>query len=113
MAPRETGRSGYKAKLIKKLEEMFPGCLIARNDPKDTHQGIPDLTIFYNDRWAMLETKAAPKSARQPNQGHWVEHYNNLSFASFIYPEIEEEVLHALQRSLAPSARARNSQRQH
>ena len=106
---RETGRSGYKAKLIKKLEKMFPGCLIARNDPKDTHQGIPDLTIFYNDRWAMLETKAATKSERQPNQEHWVKHYNAMGFASFIYPENEEEVLHALQRSLAPRERSRNT----
>ena len=100
---RETGRGGYKSQIIKKLEELFPGCLIARNDPKDTHQGIPDLTIFYGDRWAMLETKAATKSERQPNQEYWIEHYNQQSFASFIYPENEEEVLNALQSALSPS----------
>lgn len=109
--PRETGRSGYKVKLKKKIEKMFPGCLIYRNDPQDSHQGIPDWTIFYGDRWAMLETKAADASEIQPNQEYWVNHYNQLSFASFIYPEIEEEVLNALQSALAPSRNSRNLKR--
>ena len=108
---RETGRTGYKAKLIKKLNELYPGCQIFRNDPKDSHQGVPDLTIIYGDRWAMLETKAATKSARQPNQPYYIEHYNRLSFAAFICPENEEEVLNALKQVLAPSGSTRNTQR--
>lgn len=108
---RETGRTGYKAKLVVKLKEMFPGCQIFRNDPKDSHQGVPDLTIIYGDRWAMLEAKAAADSAVQPNQPHWVEHYNRLSFAAFIYPENEEEVLNALKQVLAPSGSTRNTRR--
>lgn len=104
---RETGRTGYKAELKKKLNKMFPGCLIMHNNPADSHTGIPDMTIFYNDRWAMLEAKAAANSKQQPNQAHWVEHYNRLSFASFIYPENEEEVLNALQSALAPYRRTR------
>lgn len=105
---RETGRSGYKAKLIVKLYELFPGCLIMHNDPADTHQGIPDMTVIYNDRWAMLEAKATAKSAKQPNQEYWVEHYNQQSFASFIYPENEEEVLNALQAAFSSRRNARN-----
>jgi len=108
---RETGRTGYKVKLKKKLREMFPGCIIQHQDPNIIHQGIPDLLILYNDRWAMLEAKASEKSPHQPNQPHWVEFYNKQSFASFIYPENEEEVLHALQRSLAPGKRSRNTGR--
>lgn len=108
---RETGRTGYKVKLKEKLEQMFPGCLIVHNSPADSHNGIPDMTIFYNDRWAMLEAKAARDSKKQPNQDHWIEHYNRLSFASFIYPENEKEVLNALQSALAPSGRTRHTQR--
>lgn len=100
---RETGRTGYKVKLKKTIKEMFPGCLIYRNDPQDSHQGIPDWTIFYGPRWAMLETKAANASERQPNQEYWVNHYNQLGFASFIYPENEEEVLNALRHALTSS----------
>lgn len=108
---RETGKEGYKAKLVVTLKRMFPGCLIVHNDPASSHQGIPDLTILYNDRWAMLEVKAAADSKEQPNQRHYVEKYNGFSFASFIYPENEEEVLNALQSALTSGRPTRNSQR--
>lgn len=109
--PRETGRTGYKVKLIEKLERMFPGALIYGNDPLRSHQGIPDLTILYNDRWAMLEVKASLTAKRQPNQPHWVAHYNELSFAAFICPENETEVLNALQAALTSSRAACNTER--
>lgn len=97
---RETGRAGFKAHLLKELEHRFPGCVIFHQDPHATHQGIPDLLILHNNNWAMLETKAAVKAKRQPNQEYWVHIYNEMSFAAFIYPENEGEILDALQHSL-------------
>jgi hypothetical protein len=108
---RETGRNGFKASLIKELEARFPGCVIFNMDPNTTHQGIPDLLMLFNGRWAMLEVKGSYDAKRQPNQDYWVEFYDKLSFASFICPEIEEEVLDELQRSLSPRRRSRVSQR--
>lgn len=108
---RETGRTGYKASLIKELESRFPGCVLFNLDPNTTHQGIPDLLILFNERWAMLEVKAAFDSKLQPNQDYWVGFYNELAFASFIYPENEEEVLDELQRSFSSRRRSRVSQR--
>ena len=108
--PRETGRTGYKTKLIKTLNELFPGCTIMHNNAAHK-QGVPDMTIFYGERWAMLEVKAAENSPRQPNQEYWVNFYNEQSFESFIYPENEEEVLNALQHALAPRGITRNSKR--
>jgi hypothetical protein len=99
---RETGRAGFKSQLIKELENRFPGCVIFQQDPNATHQGIPDMLILYNTQWAMLETKGAPRSKRQPNQSYWVDYYNDLSFAAFIYPENEGEILDALQSALCP-----------
>src|SRR5688500_18982821 len=99
---RETGSGGYKSKLIKKLEERFPGCKVLHNN-SGHNQGIPDMLIILGHRWAMLEVKASKNSKRQPNQEYWVEHYNKESFASFIYPENEAEVLDALQSALSPS----------
>jgi hypothetical protein len=90
--------------LIKKLRALFPGCVILKNDT-DYLQGIPDLTILYRDRWAVLEVKASADSDEQPNQRYYVEMMNELSFAAFIYPENEEEVLSGLQRQF--SARRR------
>jgi hypothetical protein len=43
----------YQAFLIDRLNDMFPGCVVLKNDT-DYLQGIPDLLILYEDRWAML-----------------------------------------------------------
>lgn len=91
--------NNYQAKLIKKLYKMFPGCEILKND-SGYKQGILDLTILYGARWAMLEVKASADAKEQPNQGYFVKKLSKMSFASFIYPENEKEVLAALQKTL-------------
>lgn len=92
--------NAYQAKLIRKLRRMFPGCEVLKNDPQYV-QGILDLTLFYGPCWAMLEVKANATAAERPNQAYYVEQMNNMSFAAFIYPENEEEVLTALQEAFA------------
>lgn len=86
----------YQRDLIKRIHERFPGCVIHQSDPNRI-QGTPDLTIFFGDKWAMLEVKASKDAPTQPNQPYYVEKMNDMSFARFIYPENEEEVLHELQ----------------
>jgi hypothetical protein len=85
----------YQPKLIKKLERMFPGCFVLKNDSSHV-QGIPDLTIFYGNAWAWLEVKAAEDSPIQVNQPYYVEWAQANSFGAFIYPSNEREVLRAL-----------------
>lgn len=89
----------YQARLIRKLRRLFPGCIILKNDT-DYLQGIPDLLILYGRNWAALEVKASEDAEEQPNQEYYIELMGEMSFAAFIYPEVEEEVLYALQRSL-------------
>ena len=108
---RETGCTGFKARLIKELEYRFPGCIVFNLDPLTIHQGVPDLLILYKTNWAMLETKGAANSRRRPNQEFYVNFYNELAFASFIYPENEEEVLNDLQHAFEPPRRTRLSKR--
>lgn len=91
----------YQARLIKKLRAMFPDCVILKNDT-DYMQGIPDLTILYRDKWAMLEVKAYEDAPFQPNQEYYIDLLNDMSFAASIYPEIEEEVLRELQLAFEP-----------
>jgi len=88
--------SKYQSDLKKKIRARFPGCHIMKNDSSET-QGIPDLLILYKGHWAMLEVKMEEDSSRRPNQDHYVEHFDNMSFASFINPSNEEDVLYALQ----------------
>ena len=90
----------FKTRLVADLEEMFPGCFIHHLNPNET-QGIPDLLILWNDRWAMLEGKKSANEPVQPNQPYYVEMFNNMSFAAFIFPENKEVVLNELQRSFS------------
>lgn len=90
----------YQPKLIKKLYRRFPGCLVLKNDT-EFRQGIPDLVIFYKDRYAFLEVKASERSSLQPNQAYYVDLLDGMSFARFIYPSNEEEVLNALERAFS------------
>ena len=98
--------SGFQARLIRTLKERFPGCVVLKNDANYI-QGIPDLTIFYNDRWAMLECKRSENESHQPNQDYYVERMDDMSFARFIFPENMEEVLYELERSLKTSRSTR------
>lgn len=88
----------FQAKLIKKIKERFPDCIVMKND-SEYIQGIPDLTILYGDKWATLECKKTKSSSRRPNQKYYVDKMDEMSFSRFISPENEEEVLDELQRS--------------
>ena len=75
---------------------MFPGCVVMKNDSSYI-QGIPDLLVLYNDRWASLECKKSEGARKQPNQEYYVEKLDSMSFSRFIFPENKEEVLRELQ----------------
>jgi hypothetical protein len=98
----------YQAQLIKKLEKMFPGCIILQIDTS-YQQGMPDLLILWQNHWASLEVKRAILSSIQPNQDYFIDKLGEMSFAAYIYPENEEEVLSALQQAFEPPRRARVS----
>ncbi len=88
--------------MIKELKRIFPGCIVLKNDPNYI-QGMPDLTIFWKDKWATLEVKKDAKASHQPNQDYYVDIMNQMSFSSFIYPENKAEVLYGLQQSFGAS----------
>lgn len=89
----------FQARLIKELKQMFKGCVIMKNDSSYI-QGIPDLLILYKDKWAALEVKKSRTASHRPNQEYYVELMDEMSYASFIYPENKEEVLYELQQTL-------------
>jgi hypothetical protein len=90
----------YQAKLIKKLKRLFPGCVVLKNDSSYI-QGMLDLTLLYQDRWATLEVKDYEGAPERPNQRHYQQLMDDMSFSAFIYPENEEEVLAALQKAFS------------
>ena len=88
----------YQHSLIGRIERRFPGCKVLKNDCNYI-QGIPDLTVLYKKHWAVLEVKKSEDEPHQPNQDDYVCEMNDMSFASFIYPENEEEVLNEMEQS--------------
>lgn len=87
--------SKFQSDLIKKIKSYLPECMILKNDPNYI-QGIPDLTVFYGQRWATLEVKDSADARHRPNQDYYVDKMNQMSFSAFIYPENETEILDAL-----------------
>lgn len=85
----------FQSKLIKELKEMFPGCIIMKNDSSYI-QGIPDLLVLFKNKWASLEVKKSANARRQPNQEYYVGLMDEMSFSKFISPENKDEVIKAL-----------------
>lgn len=98
--------SDFKRELAKELKEMFPGCFVLHLDPNEI-QGIPDLLILYENKWAMLEGKRTYNSTRRPNQEYYIDILNQMSFAAIIYPENKEDVLNELQQAFEPRRSSR------
>lgn len=90
--------SGFQDKLIQELKQRFPGCMTFK---MDQIQGIPDLLILHNSKWASLECKKNANAKRQPNQEYYVDRMNEMSFSRFIYPENKEDVLRELEQTFS------------
>ena len=89
----------FQAKLINELKTIFPNCIVMKNDSSYI-QGIPDLLILNNDKWAALEVKRTSKASKQPNQEYYVGRMNEMSFSRFVCPENKDEVLSELKNFL-------------
>lgn len=89
----------FQANLIKDIKNRIPGCIVMKNDSSYI-QGIPDLLILHNDKWAALECKKNSRASKRPNQDYYINKMDDMSFARFVYPENREEVLNDLQSTL-------------
>jgi len=89
----------YQAKLIRKIKKRLPDSMVMKQDA-NYKQGIPDLLILNKSKWAALEVKQKEDSSHRPNQDYYVEKMNAMSYASFIFPENEEDVLNAMEQAL-------------
>ena len=93
--------SKFQKELIDEIKREYPGCIILKNDP-DYIQGFPDWTILWEDKWAVLAAKRNKSARKQPNQEHYVEKLDDMSFSRFVYPENKEEVLNELRKTFKP-----------
>lgn len=87
----------FQSDLIKDLYSMFPGCLVVKNDEQYI-QGIPDLTVYFGNKYAILECKKSKDAPYRPNQEYYLGIFGSMSFASTIYPENKEKILSDLKQ---------------
>ena len=100
--------SVFQAALIKEIKNRFPGCIVMKNDANYI-QGIPDLTVLYNEHWYALECKQSSTAKCRPNQEYYVGRMNEMSHASIIFPENKEEVLDDMERAFKSRRKTRLS----
>ena len=93
-----TPEGKFKAELRRELGVRFPGCIVMQLDSQEI-QGIPDLLVLYQDKWATLECKKSKNAAHRPNQDYYVNLMKDMSYSAFIFPENKEEVLSELQQT--------------
>lgn len=87
--------SEFQKEIIEKIKSMFPECMVFKNDANYI-QGIPDWTILWKNKWAILEMKKSINSPYRPNQKVYLEKLDKMMFAKMICPENKEEVLNEL-----------------
>lgn len=99
--------SRYQRKLIKRLKSEFPDCVILKNDAGYI-DCIPDLTVFWGKHYALLEVKRSRKAFedsrkedKRRNQEWYVNKFNNWSYASFVYPENEDQVISEMKEAFS------------
>ena len=102
--------SEYQKYLVGVLRHLFRDCFILKNDPNFL-QGLPDLLILFKEKWAVLEVKPFEGAHQQPNQEYYIRRLNDMSFAAFIYPENEEEVLQQLSAYFLPPVKLTRAKR--
>ena len=98
----------YQALLKKEIRKRLPGCIVLKQNPNEL-QGIPDLAIFYKDKYAILEVKKSAHEKYQPNQEYYLEQFGKHVYSETIYPENEKEILDELEHALRTGRKTRVS----
>lgn len=86
----------FQRRFLDDVQRAIPGCVLIKNDSSYI-QGIPDWIILWSGKWAMFEIKASARASRQPNQDYYIDLFNRMGFARFVYPENADEVINEVQ----------------
>lgn len=88
----------FQKKVIDTIAQRIPKSLVLKNDSSYI-QGIPDLSVFCGNKYAMLEVKKDSRASHQPNQDVYISQFSSWgAFAAFVYPENFDEVMGKLER---------------
>ena len=92
--------SDFQKYVIDRIKRELPKAIVMKNDSSYI-QGIPDLSVLYGNKYAMLEVKKSEADRKHPqtNQEDYICLFADWgAFSSFIYPEVYDEKIDALLR---------------
>lgn len=88
----------FRTNFLKKVKDLSPDIFIEFADP-GRRNGIPDVIIFYKDKYARIETKRSKDASKRLHQQYYIDYFNSIGiYAAFLSPENKEEVFNALRR---------------
>lgn len=90
--------SNFQKDIRETIVKRFPDAIVKKQE--GLPQGFPDLIILRGKKWAALEIKKSKNAHHQPNQDNYISRLNEMSYASFIFPENKEEVLDEVFKAL-------------
>lgn len=90
--------SEFKRRFLEKLKRAYPNCFLIKIDDNYI-QGFPDTIVLNGDKWVALEFKRSSKASHRPNQDYYICKLDEASFARFVSPENQEEVMHGIQQT--------------
>lgn len=85
----------FKQRLIARLPHTYLSFI---ENTRPNKRSEPDLFILGRGVWAALEFKKSKNASKQPNQEYHISRLNEIGYASFVYPENQEEVLDDLEK---------------
>lgn len=87
--------SKFQSELIERLKKTFVGCVVLKND-SGYLQGIPDLTVFYQNTYAILEVKRSASEPFRPNQEYYLALFAQWVYAAVVHPDNVDAVINDL-----------------
>ncbi len=95
MSAKETN---FEKKVIEKLMRWYPDAIVLKIHP-GLNPGFPDRLALIGSSWLAFEVKRSIDSAKRPNQDYYIDLLNQMSAASFVYPENQERFFDEVQRT--------------
>lgn len=86
----------YQASLLRRLRKAYRSRILATKTDPGSVQGVPDLIVICDSKYALLEVKRSATASKRPNQDYYIEKFGQHSFTSFIYPENETDVIYEM-----------------
>lgn len=85
--------SKFKRDFQLKAMRRFDGLIFVNVTPQNNFWGIPDSYFFFGPNWGALESKRSSTASRRVHQEYYVNLLNSMSYARFLHPGNEKEIL--------------------